>query len=104
MSLSPQSSPRANAPICPGLICAAPTALGILYHPYPALTRWANFCRASGPQIGVEQFRVDIAVRTLNAQRRRRVKKLAQGVSPGKAYKKEASPSGAAQNLRVLRA
>src|SRR5271156_3764720 len=31
-----------------GLTCAAPTALRVSYLAYPALTRWANLCRAYG--------------------------------------------------------
>jgi hypothetical protein len=43
----------------------------------------------------------DSALLFCHAQRRRGVKKLAQGVSPGKAFKKDVSPGGAAQILVV---
>ena len=32
----------------PSRDCVAPTALGIVFGLFPALTRWAKFCRAAG--------------------------------------------------------
>ena len=49
-----------------------------------------------------EEFKGEKTVFTQHAQRRRRVERLAQRVSAGKAGKKKASPGGAAQSVEVL--
>jgi hypothetical protein len=62
------------------LSCVAPTALEIIYHRFPALARWANFCRASGPEFLLRRTLDAQAAVHNHEQRRRRIKKLAQGV------------------------
>jgi hypothetical protein len=100
------------------VFCVAPPALKSFYSAYPALTCWANFFRASGPvplseETPSELLRnLEIAqqLETMgdseslphDVQRRRRVKRLAQRVSAGMAFRKETSPSGATQRPSVL--
>src|SRR5260370_13137499 len=59
---------------------------------YPCLKAWAGSCPLWKLLVGVPA--IHIAVNQID-QRRRRVKKVAQGVSPGYAVKTVSSPGGA---------